>query len=121
MVPYGTKVGDFLKNFNETEYLYVFSGATTVSYDTLVGTGMELMLNGSEEVWLTIIVTGDVNGDGKISVTDLLAVKAHLLQKSPLIGAQAKAADVNGEGGITVTDFIQFKSHLLGKDQITPN
>ena len=121
MVPYGTTVGEFLEGFNETAYLYVFSGATTVSYDTLVGTGMELMLNGAEEIWLTIVVTGDVNGDGKISVTDLLAVKAHLLQKSPLIGAQAKAADVNGQGGITVTDFIQYKSHLLGKDQITPN
>jgi hypothetical protein len=70
--------------------------------------------------WI-IIVTGDCNGDGKISVTDMLAIKAHLLQKSTLSGIFAQAADTNADHNISITDFIQIKASILGKSQIKPN
>lgn len=69
---------------------------------------------------LTVVVTGDVNGDGNITITDMLAVKSHLLKKSILSGAQAKAADTSGDKAISITDFIQIKAHILGKDKIQP-
>ena len=64
------------------------------------------------------IVKGDANLDGKITITDMLSVKAHLLQKSSLSDNAAKAADTNGDGKITITDFIQIKAHLLGKSNL---
>jgi len=67
---------------------------------------------------VTIVVKGDVNGDGAISITDMLMVKALLLHKSELLGAYAMAADVNADEGISITDFLIFKSHLLHKSVI---
>ncbi len=64
------------------------------------------------------ILKGDANSDGKITITDMLLVKSHLLKKSTLSGNEAKAADTNGDGNITITDFIQIKAHLLSKSSL---
>ena len=64
------------------------------------------------------VVTGDANGDGKVTITDMISIKSVLLGKSTLTGDAAKAADTNGDGKITITDFIQVKSHLLGKSRL---
>ena len=66
-----------------------------------------------------IIVTGDVNGDGNATVTDMLAIKAHLLGKNKLSGEYATAADTSGDNAISITDFIQVKAKILGKGNIT--
>ena len=46
---------------------------------------------------------GDVNGDGKINVTDVGMVIDHILEHTPS-GFIAEAADVNGDSKINVTD-----------------
>ena len=69
---------------------------------------------------VTVVVTGDTNGDGSITITDMLAVKSHLLKKSTLSGAAAKAADTSGDKAISITDFIQIKAHILGKEKTQP-
>ena len=66
----------------------------------------------------TLIVTGDTNGDGQITVTDMIAIKAHILGKSKLSGVNATAGDTNGDGSISITDFIQVKAKILGKGNI---
>ena len=63
----------------------------------------------------------DVNGDGAISITDLVQINNHLLKKSTLTGAAASAADVNADGVISITDLVQVNNHLLKKSTITPN
>ena len=70
---------------------------------------------------LTVVVTGDVNGDGKITITDLVQINSHLLKKNELSGANAAAADVNADGKITITDLVQINSHLLKRNSVTPN
>ena len=66
------------------------------------------------------VLYGDINGDGKISITDMLALKSHLLNKEQLTGCYADAANINGDSGISITDFIKIKSHLLNKELIAP-
>ena len=66
----------------------------------------------------TVVVTGDTNGDGNISVTDMIAIKAHVLGSSTLSNEYARAADTSGDGGISITDFIQIKAKILGKGDI---
>lgn len=58
---------------------------------------------------------GDINNDGKITVSDMANVKLHLLQKYVLTDTAFKAADINGDDKITVSDLANIKLHLLGK------
>ena len=47
---------------------------------------------------------GDVNGDGKINVTDIILVAAHIKGKRVLSKTATAAADVNGDGKISDDD-----------------
>jgi len=73
----------------------------------------------ADEQSLTVIVTADLNGDGKVTITDMLMVKSGLLG-TELTPAAAAAADVNYDGKVTITDFLRIKANLLGLEDIRP-
>ena len=118
----GSTVNSLLSSIAERNYVKVYQGSREVTGDTKLGTGMVVKLMDGNTVLqtLTIVVTGDTNGDGKVTITDMLAVKSHLLGKVKLNGAAAKAADTSGDKSISITDFIQIKAFLLGKGSIKP-
>ncbi len=121
-IPTGTTAAEFLSHLTAGGILELQKDGQAVPAEAVVCTGMTLLLGsgaGSGSRW-TLIVTGDLNGDGAISVTDLVALKAHLLNKALLTGPAAQAADTNGDGHISVTDFVQLKAHILGKSPLTP-
>ena len=122
-IPVGTTIADFLENIGEAEYVWFFKNGKEVPADAVVSTGMEVHLIVGDKLIskLTLVVTGDTNGDGNISITDMLAVKSHVLMKNKLEGAFLLAGDTNGDGSISITDFIQIKSHILGKSTVTPH
>jgi len=113
-VPVGTTVGQLVAGIHGGS-IRVISKNTIPTTDVKASTGMvvQLMQNGKVVKEWTVVVTGDLNGDGDITVSDMLAVKAHVLNKSKLTGAVAQAADTNGDGYISITDFIQIKAHVL--------
>jgi hypothetical protein len=118
-----TTVASLLNGLNEKGFVKVFKAGAEVSSASLSGTGMVLELRdsgGNLKQSLTAVVTGDINGDGKITLTDFVQLKAHLLGKGVLSNAYAKGADMNGDGSITLTDFVKTKAHLLGKEFIVP-
>ena len=117
----GTTASELIEGINEKAYIKVYSGDQEVSGDTLIGTGMvvKLIIAGQVRDAVTVVVTGDINGDGKITATDVLVMKSYLLQMSTLEGAYATAADLNGDGNVSVTDFVQIKAHILEKGSIT--
>ncbi len=84
----------------------------------ILGTQQVVVHYGEFEDTFTVSVfsPGDVNCDGRITITDMMAVKSHLLNIQTLEEVQALAADVNGDGRITITDFMQIKRQLLGID-----
>jgi hypothetical protein len=112
---------EFLSFLNEREYIRIYSGSNEVTGTQTVGTGMTVALirDGVALQTYIVVVTGDVNGDGKITITDFVQIQSHLLKKSTLDGWFLMAADLNG-GGVTITDFVIMQSHLLGKDPIIP-
>jgi len=59
---------------------------------------------------------GDINGDGKINVLDVVLVLQHVLEidDPPLTEAQKKAADVNHDGLINVLDVTLIMQKALG-------
>lgn len=116
----GTTVTQLLNGLNNSSNVKVYDGNKERTGTYKVGTGMtvKLMIGRTALQTLSVVVTGDINGDGGISITDMLAIKSDLLKKSKLSGAAAKAADTNGDNGVSITDFIQIKSHILGKSKI---
>lgn len=92
----------------------VYSGSSVVTSGKLA-TGM-VVKSGSSEY--TISVIGDTSGDGNISVTDVVKLQSHLLNKSTLTGAYLDAGDLNGDGKVTITDLVKSARVVAGKDTI---
>ena len=117
----GTTVSALLSGINEAEYVKVLRDGKQITGTALVGTGAKVAVyDGNVEVTsYTAVVFGDVNGDGQITITDMLAIKAHILKKSTLNGDYALAGDTSNDGAISITDFLQIKAHLLNKSKIT--
>lgn len=117
----GTTANTLWSGFAEKDYVVIYDKkGNIISGSTLVGTGMTvaIMDEGTAVKKYTTVVTGDTNGDGKINITDMIAVKASTLKKSGLSGSYEKAGDVNGDGKINITDFIKVKATTLKKDSI---
>jgi hypothetical protein len=57
---------------------------------------------------------GDANSDGSITVSDLAAIRLHILEISILTDDNLLAADTNGDGKITVSDLAGVRLHILG-------
>lgn len=91
---------------------------TQVTNGTLA-TGMQLTIttNGST-VNYTIVIRGDVNGDGKLSAVDYVKVRNYLDGASSLSGAYLKSADTSGEGNVSALDYVKLRNHLDGKSAI---
>ena len=122
-IPAGTSVATLLSGINERQYVKVYrANGIVAGNNDLVGTGFTVrLLHGSTvKQTLSVVVTGDVNGDGKITASDYVNVKFDVLGKTKLNGAYAIAADVNGDGKITATDYVNIKFHVLGKTAIKP-
>lgn len=118
-----TKGGIFVGGFYNSAYLKLTTAdGEPVPEDKSVGTGMKLSLvvAGETKDTLTLVVTGDLNGDGGLTLTDFVLLKSHLLGTRVLSGAYREAADLTGDGEVTLTDFIRYKSFLLGVSEIEP-
>lgn len=89
----------------------------TASGETLAtGTKISFMA-GENEISLAAIITGDLNGDGNITISDMLMEKSYLLGET-LSPTAMVAGDLTGDGKITITDFLKVKSFLLGLEKI---
>ena len=62
------------------------------------------LIKGSQTIEIKLIVTGDTNGDGKLTSADISGVTNHRLGLKILEGAYLQAADVNYDGKITSAD-----------------
>jgi uncharacterized repeat protein (TIGR02543 family) len=118
----GTTIAQLVAGVDQGAFVHIFKGAVEVTGTTLLGTGMVIRLMDGATVTqsLNIVVTGDVSGDGRITLTDFVQMKSHILGKTSFTGTYAIAADLNGDTRITLTDFVKMKSHLLGITLVTP-
>lgn len=60
-------------------------------------------------------ILGDVNGDGKITVEDMLLIRAHL-RSDILTFEQFQRADINGDGVVNIQDMIKIRNHITGQN-----
>ena len=72
----------------------------------------EVSLYGKKSIGSNNTITGDVNGDGKVSSQDYILVKNHITGKL-LTGDLLKSADFNGDGKINSQDYILIKKYIM--------
>lgn len=92
------------------------SDGVLLSEQSIVGSGatVDVLINGTSDKKFTLIIYGDTNSDGSVNITDLTAIKGHILKLSSLEGVDFIAADMFKKGRITVNDLLQVKKVLLG-------
>ena len=86
-----------------------------IADDLAVGTGLSINAGGAN---LTVVVLGDVNGDGILTSTDYMQVKRHFSNMIDLQGAALRAADVTNDGAILSTDYLKIKRTFSGTEDI---
>ena len=102
-----------VKSLTDSGYT-VYSGKQEIT-SGYVGTGMTAV---SGSTSLTIVVTGDVNGDGRITITDVVKLQNYAANAGDLDEAAMMAGDLNGDGRITITDVVQAAQVTVGQRTI---
>ena len=111
----GTSVGDLLCNFRNTELKVLDAKGATLSTTDTVSTGctVHLYIGDAQIHTLTVVVPGDINGDGVVDTTDYMRVKAIMLGAYTPNSTEACAADVNTSNSIDTTDYMRIKAYML--------
>ncbi|MBQ8165187.1 MAG: SH3 domain-containing protein [Clostridia bacterium] len=83
-----------------------------------VATGQKIIvkdIDGNTIKEYSIVIYGDVTGDGQINALDYVYLKRHLWGISELTGLYKNSADVSpSKGAIDALDFVYMKRHLWG-------
>ena len=112
--------GSYIKGFNVGEAISTLNSKTSgikFSEQDIIKTGMTLTLDDGTSY--TVVVYGDLSGDGKINSADLLKLRQHLLGTSTLSGAYLEAAKVNGNDTINSANLLKVRQYLLGTNNIS--
>lgn len=113
-----TSVETASKEFtNDNLKFFNISGTELTSTD-YIGTGTQVKLfNGSNVVdTKTVVVTGDMTGDGIINNRDVAMMNKKLIDKADAEECQMLAIDVNGDGYVNNKDAAMVARYLVGKD-----
>ena len=89
-------------------------GGTTTDPDNPGGENGGEGVNPEDTPPAPTIKRGDVNGDGNITVSDLAAIRLHMLELAILTEDKLLAADTNGDSKISVSDLAAIRLHMLG-------
>ena len=61
---------------------------------------------------------GDVNLDGRVTISDVTAIQRHLAEIEPLTDEQLALADVDGDGMVTIDDATLIQMYLAEYDVV---
>ncbi len=116
IVQIGTKVNEFISKLNlQEEYIVTNIKDEHLSGEDLLGTGTIIQIG---EKGHLIVVPGDTNGDGRITITDVSQIKLHYIGLELLDEVGQLGADTNRDGSISITDVSQIKLHYIDLEEI---
>lgn len=127
---FGLEEGLTVKNFEHSFIRLTGNGRLEYLPETGFGTGSKVKLvdkfSNATIITYTIIIFGDLNGDGNIDATDaalLVDYENHIVNRDPLLDvAFFRAGDLNGDGNLDSVDagiVIDAENYSLGIDQCT--
>jgi len=128
----GSTVSDILElmqiNLDSDEYtLTVYSNDSAESLvkvgSAILATGdiIDIKLSDNTTIRYIVSVLGDVNGDGKFKLTDLIKIRRHFVEylnpQTGIVeiqtGANYFSMDINQDGNIKLSDIIAFRKRLI--------
>ncbi|MBE6903481.1 MAG: hypothetical protein E7480_02625 [Ruminococcaceae bacterium] len=106
-----TTVADLLKEMKAANNANVQFENTV---DSKVGTGatVTFTVDGEEKTY-SVLIEGDVTGDGEANVLDLIQMRNDLLNKINLDGLFKTACDSDSDGYVSIIDLLNFKKELF--------
>lgn len=112
----GISVKD-LKAKSSSELTFKKANGGSLGDTEKITTGTKVKFKTGEE--FTLVVYGDLTGDGNINGADLLKMRQYLLGQIQLEGAYLEAAHVyTTKGNVNGADLLKIRQHLLGKNSI---
>ena len=104
----GFKVGDTVEEINTK-----FEGKAIIESEySIITTGSRIRMN--EDIY-TIVIKGDLDGDGEISSSDLLKMRKHMLNDISLSGAYKEAGLSSDDTEISSLDLLRLRKYMLGE------
>ncbi len=117
-----TNLSSFLANFKNSERIKVFdgNGNEVTSSSALIGTGYTVsLMHGDEKVHtVTVVVLGDVSGNGRVDPVDYQRIRGHIFGNYSLDGVYLEAALVSGRANVTPVDYQRVRGHIFGNFNI---
>jgi hypothetical protein len=98
------------------------SGTSTTFYNVVndkIGTGVSFDLVNGTTTTYSVLIYGDVTGDGDVALADLAAIKQHMLAMQTLSEMKLTAADVSRSSSVTISDLLAVKKYLVGLGTIS--
>lgn len=94
----------------------LYRGTTKLGDSEKLQTGdtVKLMNGSSVAQTLSLVITGDVNGDGKLNAADLLYTQMSVLGVRELTDLNLKAAEMSNDGELTAADMAILQQYALG-------
>ncbi|WP_040197823.1 glycoside hydrolase family 97 catalytic domain-containing protein [Candidatus Soleaferrea massiliensis] len=109
--PEATTADEFAELFGTTAPISITDkDGNALEAGHLVGTGC-IVTVGTDV--LTVVVPGDVDGDGRKGVMDLMVLKQTILTASELDTPNFKAADMDENGKLNIFDLLRIKLNIL--------
>lgn len=103
-------VSKLVSEFYSNDRVEVIKDGKVLPGDSTVGTGMTIRIKYNTEVQdkATIVVAGDLTGDGKCSVSDFVALSDYFVERAELSAAALAASDINRDGKVDLADYVEL-------------
>ncbi|MBQ2835693.1 MAG: leucine-rich repeat protein [Clostridia bacterium] len=111
-----TTIGEVLENIDTNGTIEIYKGTQKITdTEKNIGTGLTVRITlDNQKAEYTIVVKGDINGDGNAKLSDLSKLKLSIVGTTQLEGAYKEAADINGDGNVKLSDLSKMKLYLVG-------
>lgn len=109
-----TTIKEFIQKINTNGTIEIYTGTEKITdTDINIGTGMivKITLN-NQEVDYTVLVTGDINGDGKVSIKDWNKMYNYINETAELTNEEFKCGDINEDGKVNIKDWNRMYDHI---------
>lgn len=113
-----TMTNNIKKHNNNAQITYTNSKGKSKTGKLVTGDKMKITSN-NETKTVTIIIYGDTNGDGAITIKDLLQIQKNILNYTKLISEYKQAADVNKDNKIDIKDLLIVQKNILGYTNVS--